>query len=48
MLNLRNNLITLLLAGTIGFIAVGILVNIEEKKRNKLINKLEHTQKDEI
>ncbi|MDF1884164.1 hypothetical protein JHD49_09450 [Sulfurimonas sp. SAG-AH-194-C21] len=39
---------TLLIGGTIGFIAVGILVNIEEKKRNKLINKLENTKKDEI
>ena len=36
----------LLVVGTIGFMLIGILINLEEKKRNKLIDILEKTQKD--
>lgn len=43
-----DNLIvnTFLFIGTIGSIAIGILIRTEEKKRNKLINELEEIQKD--
>ncbi len=37
---------TFLLMGAISSIAIGILVRIEEKKRNKLIDELEKIQKD--
>jgi len=35
-----------LLAGTIGLLGIIFLVRAEEKKRSKLINELEKTQKD--
>ncbi len=43
-----DNLIvnTFLFIGTICSIAIGILIQTEEKKRNKLINELEEIQKD--
>ncbi len=37
---------TLLIIGTIGFIVVVLLINIEEKKRNKLIDTLEITKEE--
>ncbi len=37
----------LLVGGTIGFIFIGILINIEERKRDKLIDTLEKTIKDD-
>ena len=36
----------LLFAGTIGLIGISVLIRVEEKKRNKLIDELEKTQKD--
>ena len=35
-----------LFAGTLGLIGISILIRAEEKKRNKLIEELEETQKD--
>jgi len=35
-----------LFAGTIGLVGISILIRAEEKKRNKLIDELETTEKD--
>jgi len=37
---------TLLIIGTIVFVLTGVLINIEEEKRDDLINTLEETDKD--
>ena len=37
-----------LIAGTVVLIGISFLIRLEEKKRNKLIDELEKTPKDEI